>query len=466
MTFIPTSTTDPTDPVGQNASASCFPPPFTIPNAVRFYLPLFLQAVSQSLTYPLVAAITSRGNGGVANLAAYAQAQTFLFLLGTIGAGLLTTGLVHARSRNGYRRYYAFNRRIIFLIAAIQCAASFPTIGQWIFGRVLGLPPPLDERAARIFFALLPAQILLLMRTPYQVALYNAHATGRANAATLGRILLTLLFSPLFIALQWTGPFWAVAAFTIPIALEVLVSRRLAKPFLARLAEVPESELPSFRSLFAFCMPLSVGGFFLSLSTFVVGAFLARTPEPTRMLAIHYLVMGLINPVSFAATRLQAVVIGFPPLNRFDNRTFRFALGTGILLGLIPQLVQHPVLSTLYFGRIQNLPLSDIPLARIALLLLALYPIVQALRGHAEGLAAWARQPPAILAGQSVFLSVLCLALMAFLAFHVPGFLMGGLALLLASLTSGATIRLAVWGASEQAARIAAERPPTEPLTP
>ena len=52
----------------------------------RFFSPLALQAASQGLTYPL------REIGGPLNLAGLAQSNTLVYLLGTLGFGLITAG--------------------------------------------------------------------------------------------------------------------------------------------------------------------------------------------------------------------------------------------------------------------------------------------------------------------------------------------------------------------------------------
>ena len=46
---------------------------YTPGRATRFYIPLLLQAFSQSLTYPLVASIVAHGEYGVKTLTAFAQ---------------------------------------------------------------------------------------------------------------------------------------------------------------------------------------------------------------------------------------------------------------------------------------------------------------------------------------------------------------------------------------------------------
>ncbi|MFO7534871.1 MAG: hypothetical protein R6X19_04175 [Kiritimatiellia bacterium] len=417
--------------------------PFSRPAAIRYYIPLVLQAISQSLTYPLVATITSRGEGGVTNLAAFAQGQTVVFVLGTVAAGLFTTGLVHGRTAEGFRRFTTLNTRLMFAVLAIQSLCLIPAVSHLLFGVFLGLEPPLEQLTARLFTLSMPAQMFFFLRTPHQVVLYNAHATFKANTATVGRVVCTLLCSPVFIHFGWVGPYWALVAYTLPVALETAVSKIMAAPYIRRLPR-DTLNLPTVREMFAFCMPLSLGGFFLSMSSFCIAAFIARADAPTRMLGIHYIAMGLINPVSFAAMRLQAVVLAFPPINLKNTRTLRFALGAGALLALIPQLVQIPPLYNLYLGGAQNLPPSDIPLARLAILAMSIFPLCQAFRGHAEGVAAWARQPNAILAGQAVFLSTLVMVLLLCLSLRVPGYLMGVCGLIAASLATTGTVRMAV----------------------
>ena len=71
---------------------------FTPARATRFFVPLLLQAFSQCLTYPLVAAIVSHGELGVKGYAAFAQGQTVMFMIGALGSGLVLTGRARARA--------------------------------------------------------------------------------------------------------------------------------------------------------------------------------------------------------------------------------------------------------------------------------------------------------------------------------------------------------------------------------
>ena len=46
----------------------------------RFFIPLAIQAISQALSYPLVAMVASRGAGGPLNLAGLAQSNTLTMI--------------------------------------------------------------------------------------------------------------------------------------------------------------------------------------------------------------------------------------------------------------------------------------------------------------------------------------------------------------------------------------------------
>jgi hypothetical protein len=158
----------------------------------------------------------------------------------------------------------------------------------------------------------------------------------------------------------------------------------------------------------------------------------------------------VVNPVGFAAIRMQAVVLAFPPRDTRDHSVFWFALVAGLLLSVFPLVGQIPSVANWYFGSIQNVPTGDIPLAMRAMLLVSVLPIIQSLRGHAEGLAAWRKRPTAILAGQAMNLASLVCALFISLNLGVSGYLMGVIAILVAVTMTFVTIRIGlVWADME-----------------
>jgi hypothetical protein len=202
-----------------------------------YFVPLALQSASQSLSYPLIAMVASHGPGGALNLAGVAQANIVMFLVGTLGAGLVTAGMVFARTRRSYARFIAVNNLLSFATALIQAAICIPAAGHLVFGTLLGLPASIETPAAEAFPLTIVLNVLFYARNPYQVLLYNNGASGRASAPTFARIALTLAMSPLFCSIGLVGPRWAMVCQAIPVGLETLLSWWYSRPFAAALPE-------------------------------------------------------------------------------------------------------------------------------------------------------------------------------------------------------------------------------------
>ena len=105
---------------------------------LMFYMPLAIQALSQSLTYPLVASIVSHGHLGSDELAAFSQGQSLLSLMGAIGMGLITTGMVFARTKSGMANYGRLVMRIAAVVGVLQFIACMPPFNNFFFSRILG----------------------------------------------------------------------------------------------------------------------------------------------------------------------------------------------------------------------------------------------------------------------------------------------------------------------------------------
>lgn len=426
-----------------NVSAEAGHFAFTPWNATRFFLPLCIQAMSQSLTYPLVGIVVSHGPGGAGEFAAFAQGLLIMFLIGTTGYGLITTGMVFAKDRIGHIRFMRVNALIMLLQAALQVLLAMPGVAPFVFGQCLGLSGSQLEVARWSMLGALPAQMGFMLRNVPQVVLYNRHETAIANTATILRILLTALIAPLFYALGCVGWGWGCFCLSFPVFLEAGMMYWRARPYVRALPLKCRGQAKvTVSRLFLFNIPLSLGGFLLIFAVFMLNAIINRVENGPAMLAIHLVAVGLINPLSYGALRNQAVAIGFPPRSLSDHRTFLFALVSGLCLSLILLLPLLPAASEWYFCRVQNLLPWQLPLARRALWIAVPFLVLQALRGHAEGLAAYRRRPNAVLAGQAVFFGVLTVVLVALFHFRAPGYLMGITALTVASGATFVTIRL------------------------
>ena len=409
----------------------------------RFFVPLAIQAASQALTHPLVAMVASRGPGGPLNLAGLAQSTNVTFFLGMFAISLVTTGMVYANTREGYRKFWLVTIFTGLAMVAVQVAMCIPSLSHILYARLIGLPPSIADPAKITMLASAPVQFLFFMRIPYQVAMYNGKATARASIATIGRILITAVLSPLFCIWGLTGPIWAVVCLTLPVGFEVLSSWIFARPFLKAL-QPSVSKPPSAREIFIFNLPLSVGGYCLAISGIILGAFIARAPDPERILPVYYLTLGLVQPVAFAATRLQAVVLAFPPTSPKDRSTLNFSMAAGAILGILPLIFILPGLMQMYYVKLQNLNPTELPLVRITAIALIFLPFSVALRAQNEGLAAWLKKPLTVLAGHSIFLITIIVISLALLFLGAPGYYIGAVGPTVGSLASSATMRLSL----------------------
>ena len=409
----------------------------------RFFIPLAIQAVSASLSYPLVAMVASRGHGGPLNLAGLAQSNFVMFFLGMFALSYITTGMVYATSREGYQKFRDMVLLTGLLVIIVQAALCIPPLAHLIFGNLIGLPPSIEAPAKIILLASIPLQFLFFLRTPYLAIMYAGKAAGKASLATIGRIVITAILSPVFCFMGLVGPIWAIVCLTLPVALEYLMARLFAHPFLKSL-ESSVSNPPGAGEIFFFTLPLSIGGYLLSASAIVLGAFIARAPDPERVLPVCYLALGLANPVAFAATRIQTIVLAFPPQSLKDRLTFRFSLGAGAVLGLLPLIFILPGVIELYYVKLQKLAPADMLLVRFTALALISYPISVAIRAQSEGLAAWSKKPTAVLAGHAIFMLTIIAAGFGLLYLGVPGYIICAAGLTLGSLASSVTMRISL----------------------
>jgi O-antigen/teichoic acid export membrane protein len=244
---------------------------------------------------------------------------------------------------------------------------------------------------------------------------------------------------------------WGLVAMTIPTFAELVFTYVFARRYVRELPNdpndvkdlnAPKDHNDSALAQFRFTMPLALGGFLLAAAPLMVATFVGRTEDHVAMLAIHYVTIGLANAIGYAALRIQAVTIQFPPEHDGDRRMLRFAIAAGIALGLPLALTALPWISDWYFRIVQNIPPENIGKTQAVMLLYAAWPILQTVRGYMEGFAAVRRHPNAILSGQVAYLGTLVAVLAATLHLGMAGWLMGVTAIILATVATTAAVRI------------------------
>ena len=421
---------------------------FGIGSVTRFYVPLLLQGFSQSLAYPLVAGIVTHGEHGVDALTAFSQGQMVMFMIGAIGGGLITTGLVFAKTWMGYVAFRRLNTLMMSVLLAVQCVAALPPFSDWLFAGLFALTPELAEIASRTLLYGVVMNGFFFLRNVPMVVLFDNLESAKANYATVIRLVATFALAVAFPQMGLVGPWWGLAALTFGVGVELAATWLFARPYVARLPNRAQAEgasaLPSIPRLtleqFRFTLPLSLGGFLLMLSPVAIAAFVGRTADANDMLAIHYVTIGVANPVAFAALRMQTVAIKFPPEYAGDRRLLAYAVAAGLLLGVVPLVFSTPLVGGWYFGTYQNVPPRIVGTARLAIGIYSLIAVIHAVRARVEGLAALAKRPKAIMAGQIAYTASLFTVCSILLPLGVRGWAMAVTAIFIAPVCVTATI--------------------------
>lgn len=402
--------------------------PVTYRQLFAYFLPLALQGFSASFNYPLIAMVASRGPGGAINHAAMSQAHSTMFFLGTLlSYGLVTTGMVYGKTRQGFNQFFKVNTLLTVCLGIFQFLLSLPLTANFILGTLIGLPPSIAEPARWILLYSIPVHLLFVIRNPYQVILYNHKSTGKASFATMLRIILTMMLAPVFVFFGKVGPFWATVCLTVPTIIEVVLSWYFAYPFLKNLPDNPHEQVKPLHELIRFNLVLSLGGGFIWLSQIILGSFIVRSPDPERIAPIYYVAAGIVNALASGAGRIQNVALSFPPKNRHDQKTLYFSIMVGLMLGVLILALLIPPVAKWYFIQVQRLQPEDLPLIYATVIAFLLCPLTVSLRARLEGLVAYKEKPGLFLAGQLVYLGVLTASGFILSALKFPGNLLGPL---------------------------------------
>ena len=133
--------------------------------------------------------------------------------------------------------------------------------------------------------------------------------------------------------------------------------------------------------------------------------------------------------------------IKFPPEYKGDRRLLVYAIVAGLLLGLGPLAFSTPLVGNWYFGSYQNVPPRIMGTARLAVGIYSLIAVIQAVRGRIEGLAALAKRPRAVMAGQIAYTLSLLLVCSVLLPAGVRGWAIAVVAIFVAPICAAATVK-------------------------
>ena len=403
----------------------------SLKSLTRFFLPLFVQAVSQAFTYPLVASVVSHGQLGVSEYDAYVVGQQVVSIIVSAGYGIVTTGLVFASSRNGFASFKKMQYCVAFVAMAIQALAGMQWSETVIFKNMLGLERADMIAVARFsILASIPLQFNFYVRNPYMVMLLLAKRSDLSNIATLIRIVLAILISNIFVKFGLVGCLWGVVAMTVPCLIETTLTWLFSLPYLKNLPEndpyAPADSSPMRQ--FKFLIPLSIGSVLTTFTGAITTFFLSRTIDPLVYRPVHFVAYGLALPIFAACSHFRTIVATFLRKSEKNiGNVIRFLFVSCLIMTLLPVILSFtPIFANWYFCVFQNLPASSRQMAAVATSFGALFTVFFALGAAVEGLSSIRLRSNAIFVGQITYLIVYILSfIMCEHLFHIPGYLWG-----------------------------------------
>lgn len=417
-----------------------------------FYFPLAIQGISMSLTYPLVGSVVAHGHAlgfepgaGPTEYSIFAQSQAIMFLVGSIGNGLISTGMIFAVTKRGLRNFTILSLSLGLGAALLQMLCTLPPLDGLVFGKLYHLDGDYFQLAKNILLFSIPMNFAFFVRNSGLATLFREKRTDKATLATFFRIILTLVGSRILVHFNLVGWQWGLALTSTNIILETTLMNVFALPYQRRLEEDDGGSASIWRQ-YAFTIPLSLGGMMLCISGTMIPVFLALTPCPEIARNVHYISFGILNTLSAAAAKMQSVSIAFPPKDCKPAHVFTFSVAIGAILSAVSFVLQIPSVANWYFGTIQNLPPEHIPLAMRTMLVIGVIPLVISAKSYSEGVAAIRMRPSSILADQIGYLATLLLVF--FIMVHtapIAGYLMSGVSMLTAQIVSLIVIRIALF---------------------
>lgn len=412
----------------------------------HFFIPLAIQGFSMSLTYPLVGSVVSHGAWGATEYSVMAQAQTIMFLVGSVGAGLITTGMIFGGTRRGFRNFRVLSLTLGLAAAALQWLCCTAPFDRLIFNRLYGLDGELLGMARSILFYSIPMNYAFFARNTGLATLFREKRTDKATMATFMRIAITWVGAVAFEKAALVGWKWGLLLSTGTVMLESALVNVIAMPYVRALPEGDGGGDSSCARQYAFTIPLSLGGTMMCIAGVAIPIFLAMLPGAGTARNIHYIVFGILNPLNVAAVKMQSVVVAFPPREQPRGMVAGFGVLAGVSLAAIALLLEIPAVSRWYFGSIQNLGPGEVGLAAQAMLVIAFLPIVSAVKSLGEGEAALMMRPNAILSSQMAFLAALVVVFFLFVkTAALPSHMVSAVTILLSHLGSLAVLRVALF---------------------
>ncbi|MCG9894551.1 MAG: hypothetical protein MH204_03630 [Fimbriimonadaceae bacterium] len=357
--------------------------------AWRFYSPLALSWLCMAAEAPICMAIIGRSPNSEVNAAAFLLVMAVAIFIESPVIDLLSTGTALGRDRRGLAAVRRFTLLLMAVVTAVHAAVVWTPLYDLVVRGLMGQPSAVADAA------LWPLRILTLWsafigwRRFLQGVMIAQGQTRAVSVGTLARVAtIGGVGWALHVAWPDQGLKAAATALLASVVVESLLITWLARPSLAMLPAEGEADPAhlTLGALLGFHLPLTAATAVMLLGQPLVSRSLAASEAPIQNAAAWQLSMSLLWLFRTATFALPEVVITLARNRESERqmRTFSLAVGaalTGLLLAAIATGADRWWLVT-----VLGAPESLVGPARLALLLNAIKPLLDAAMCYSRGI--------------------------------------------------------------------------------
>ena len=363
--------------------------PLTLNRFARFYAPLAATSLLLTVTNPLLISAMSRSVDPAIALAGFGVAFSLCGVLYSpvlVGQQVAATKLLHGLR---FKSIQSFWVRIGVLSSLVAVAVAFTSLGDWVFGGVMGVSGDIFDEARTAIALLAPVPLLTAVRAVHQGRLVAAHRTNPIAYATGARTAVLALVAAVLAVSTRGGAWVGAAAFTMGLLVEtvLVVGARAGAdgtyhPVAAEGVEPGATDDDMLR----FSTPLMVNVLLWWSTPLLINSVLARSPFPAEAIAAFVVVEAVAWFLAAPVGQYQHVSIGLVDCKRAHRAVQRWSLVLATGVALLVALVSIPLVRSAVLGAVFSLDsglLSDIG---SALPFAVAYPLLYGNRQYYQGL--------------------------------------------------------------------------------
>ena len=390
-----------------------------------FWVPLAASWLLMCAEGPVLQAAIARLPDMQTQLAAFGIVTSLEIAIESPVIMLLATTTALASSRHNYmalRRFMAYTI-VVATIAAILMA--FTPLYDLVVRSIMGIPAGIAD-AARPGMGIMTLWTAAIgIRRFYQGAMIRDGRTRAIGYGTLVRLassggtgIALALFTPL------PGVHVGCYGLMAGVVMEALYISWVVRPTVHRIVTGVEQtgvKALTVRDVLRFHAPLAATSLLTLFVQPVIGAALARMPDPEETLAAWPVIWGILALFRSPAYALPEAVIALSGERRLRSAIRVFSRRTGIASSAAMLLLVVPPLSDLYLRHIAGLPTHLSRYVLPGLVLGLALPYINSVHSWLRGLLVAAHATRSVYWGMGLNLGLTSLAVIAGVFFRTPG---------------------------------------------